>query len=247
MIPYLLALTLILACVGVLLLLKWAMSKWVHHSIATHHNHLLEKHFLEVENIYRQMRGWKHDYHNHIQLMQAYIEMGRFDEMAKHLSDLTDDMRQMDTVLKTGNIMIDAILNSKISLMMASGVMVNAKATVPSKHSLSDVDLCALIGNLLDNAMEAVEKVHTSQDRFVRIYIRPMKGQLYISVSNACVGKPKKGFLVSKKSGDHGLGLYRIHHLTSKYGGYVNQQMEEGVFATEVTLPFVPMEEPFVQ
>ena len=66
-----------------------------------------------------------------------------------------------------------------------------------------------------------------------------MKGQLYISVTNSALGRPKNGFLTTKIDADHGFGIRRIDQLVAKYGGYVNRQAEEGVFATEIALPFV--------
>lgn len=224
--------------IGLLLMAKWLMERWVEKYVASYQTELLNRHYEEVENIYKQMRGWKHDYHNHIQLMMAYIEMDRVPEMSDHLSQLLEDIVQVDTVIKTGNVMVDAILNSKISLMTASKIQVYAKATVPEKHSISNVDLCSIIGNLLDNALEGALKV-SSDERFVRIYIRPMKGQLYISVTNAALGRPQKGFITTKTGADHGFGIRRMDQLIAKYGGYVNRQAEEGVFATEIALPFV--------
>lgn len=233
----------IISLVGGLLLiflfLYWRMKKWLDTYVASYQTDLLNRHFEEVENIYKEMRGWKHDYHNHIQVMMAYIEMDRVDEMKGHLSELLEDIASIDHVLKTGNVMVDAILNSKISLMRASKIEVNAKATVPEKHSLLDIDLCAIIGNLLDNAMEGAQKVPESE-RFVRIYMRPMKGQLYISVTNSSLGLIPKTFLSSKRAANHGFGLKRVDQLVAKYGGFVNRQVEEGVFATEIALPFVP-------
>lgn len=226
--------------IALVFILKWAIKRWIESYVSTYQSELLNRHYEEVENIYKQMRGWKHDYHNHIQLMMAYIEMNRVDEMSAHLAQLLEDIVTVDHVIKTGNVMVDAILNSKVSLMMASNIEVNAKATVPEKHSISDVDLCAIIGNVLDNALEAAQKV-PENERFVRIYIRPMKGQLYISVSNASAVKPQKGFLTTKAEGGHGFGIRRIDQLVSKYGGYVNRQAEEGVFACEISLPFARM------
>jgi sensor histidine kinase regulating citrate/malate metabolism len=66
-----------------------------------------------------------------------------------------------------------------------------------------------------------------------------MKGHLYISVTNATLGRPQKNFLTTKLGSDHGFGLRRIDQLVAKYGGYVNRQTEEGIFATEIAIPFV--------
>jgi len=87
--------------------------------------------------------------------------------------------------------------------------------------------------------MEACQKLDNADERFIRVYIDVMKGQLYISVSNAAGGAVRKHgaqYLSTKESDSHGFGLMRIDRVAAKYGGYVNRQNEDGVFATEVML-----------
>ncbi|MBP3543013.1 MAG: GHKL domain-containing protein [Lachnospiraceae bacterium] len=212
--------------------------KMIDRRIAAWQNELVERHYDEVQNIYRTMRGWRHDYHNHIQTMKVHLSLGQTEELADYLGKLDTDLTTVDTVLKTGNVMVDAILNSKMSLIKSKEIAVNAKATVPKELSVSEVDLCVIIGNLLDNAMEACLRQEQGE-RFIRIYIGTLKGQLYISVSNSAgeVTKSNGHYLSSKQSASHGFGLIRIDRIVDKYEGYVNRQNEEGVFATEVMLP----------
>ena len=212
--------------------------KAIDRRIAAYQNDLITKHCDEVDNIYRQMRGWRHDYHNHIQAMLAMTDNP--EELRKYLWMLNDDLTTVDTVLKTGNVMVDAILNSKLSLIKSKNITVNAKATVPAELRISEIDLCAIIGNLLDNAMEACLRQDESEDRFIRVYIGILKKQLYICVTNSVGGEVKKvgkTYLSTKDSDAHGFGLMRIDRLADKYDGYVNRQNEEGAFATEVMLP----------
>jgi len=207
--------------------------------ISAYQNDLITKHCDEVQNIYKQMRGWRHDYHNHIQTMKAHLALGQTAELDEYLSKLDSDLSAVDTVLQTGNVMVDAILNSKLSLIATRNIAVNAKATVPSKLQISEIDLCVIIGNLLDNAMEACLKQPTGSERFIRVYIGVLKEQLYISVQNSVGGevvKSGKTFVSTKDSATHGFGLMRIDRIADKYEGYVNRQSEEGVFATEVML-----------
>lgn len=206
--------------------------------ISAYQNDLIAKHCDEVENIYRQMRIWRHDYHNHIQALLALTDCP--EQMRQYLWNLNHDLTEVDTVLKTGNIMVDAILNSKLSLIKSKNITVQAKAVVPSELKLSEIDLCAIIGNLLDNAMEACLRLENASDRFIRVYIGIVKQQLYICVTNASGEKMKKsgkGYLSTKAEPSHGFGLMRIDSLAEKHGGYVNRQSEDGAFATEVMLP----------
>lgn len=201
---------------------------------------LLSKHYDEVRSIYQKMRGWRHDYHNHIQTMKAHLALNQLDELKEYLDMLDNDLNTVDTVIKTGNVMIDAILNSKLSLMKDKGINVNARAKVPSKLNVTEVDLCTIIGNLLDNAMESCEKIEDEKSRFIRIYIGILKGQLYISVTNSTgssIRKAGNAAYMTTKGHGHGFGLKRIDAIVKKYGGYLNRQNEPGVFAVEIMLP----------
>lgn len=217
------------------------MPWYVNRKITRFQNDLVDKHYAEVETMYRKMRGWRHDYHNHIQVLKAHLGMKQYEEAADYLGRLEEDLTTVDTVLKTGNVMVDAILNSKLTMISERKITVDATAVVPGDISISGVDLSVLIGNLLDNAMEACMQIPEEEERFIRIYIDIIKKQLYISVTNSMNGKARKngaGFL-SDKPGNHGFGLVRIDSIVGKYHGYVNRQNENGVFATEVMLPLI--------
>lgn len=216
------------------------LAPWVDRRIAAFQSSLMETHITEVEHTYQQMRGWRHDYHNHMQTLMAHLHLQQYGKMESYLAGLAADLLQVDTIIKSGNVTIDAILNSKLSLAGGRKITVRAKAFVPEKLSISEIDLCIIIGNLLDNAMEACVKIPEPEDRFIRVYIDVLKNQLYISVSNAMAEQPKKSgtsFFSTKKPPGHGFGLMRIDKIAKKYAGFINRQYEEGVFATEVMLP----------
>lgn len=218
----------------------FAMPRYVNRMISRFQNKLVNRHYDEVETMYRRMRGWRHDYHNHIQTLMAYLSVAQYEEAARYLELLAEDLTKVDTVLRTGNVMVDAVLNSKLTMIQERDINVDATAMVPKEISISDIDLSVLIGNLMDNAMEACAKV-PKEDRFIRIYIDVLKGQLYISVTNSMNGtaKRKGNHILSDKQGNHGFGLLRIDDIVAKHGGYLNRRTEDGVFATEVMLPLV--------
>ena len=221
-------------------LFNFLFGKIIDKRITKYQNDLINKQYAEVENMYRTMRGWRHDYHNHIQTMKAYLQMNKIEELEQYLNNLDKDLTTVDTVIKTGNVMVDAILNSKISLAKSKDINVNAKAIVPKKLKILEIDLCVIIGNLLDNAIEACMKLDNPNDRFIRVYVDIFKEQLYISVQNSNGGKIKKigkTYYTTKESNSHGFGLIRVDNIVNKYNGYINRQNEEGVFATEVMLP----------
>lgn len=214
------------------------MFKRKNKKITEYQNALIEQHVAEVENMYRKMRAWRHDYHNHMQVLAAYLESGETERARAFLNEINDTLVKVDTVLKTGNTMVDAILNSKISLMNAKHIRVDATAHVPATLAVADVDLCVIIGNLLDNAMEACEAL-PEEGRFVRIYINIKGTHLYMSFTNAAGKKQTKigNIFASTKGGDHGFGLARVDALIEQYGGYLTRASEDGGYTTEVILP----------
>lgn len=216
-------------------------SKQIDKRIAVYQRELIETHYREVENMYRQIRGWRHDYRNHIQMMKVLAANGDMDALKAYLDELDTDLNTVDTVVKTGNPMADAILNSKISLARSRNIPTQVDAHIPVKLKMSELDLCCIIGNLFDNAMEASMAL-PEEKRMIRVYM-DMKGtQLYISFTNFTAAKKLskvgKGFKTSKGEG-HGFGLVRIDDIVSRYDGYLSRNSEDGAFTTEILIPQV--------
>lgn len=212
--------------------------KWIDRRIEAYQGELIKKYCDEVESMYKKMRGWRHDYHNHIQAMQASMALGRYQEVSDYLRELNDDLVNVDTVLKTGRVMVDAILNGKISIAAGNDIPVNAKAKLPPNLDMNDVDLCVVIGNLMDNAIEENRKLNPEK-RFLRIYIGMKNTQLYIAVTNAAGKKREKagGLFRSSKGGRHGFGLARVESTVKKYDGIFTADSEDGGFTAEVLIP----------
>ena len=207
--------------------------------IAAYQRELIEIHYAEVENMYRQMRGWRHDYRSHIQAMKAHAAEGDWEAVGTYLDTLETDLAAVDTVVKTGNPMADAILNSKISLARAKGIPVQADASVPVKLNISELDLCVILGNLFDNAIEASLAL-PEKARLIRVYIDIKGPQLYISFTNFTAGKKRRktgGLFRSTKGEGHGFGLVRMDAIVERLGGYLTRNSEDGAFTTEILLP----------
>lgn len=214
-------------------------SRRMERRIAAYQRELIETHYREVDNMYRQIRGWRHDYRNHIQTMKAYAAAGDWAAIQRYLDLLDQDLTTVDAALKTGNPMADAILNSKISLAKSRGIQVTADAHIPVRLSFSEIDLCCIIGNLFDNAIEASVQLPEAQ-RVIRVYMDMKNTQLYLSFTNLTAGKKMKkegGRFRSTKGEGHGLGLVRIDAIVERLGGYISRNSEDGAFTTEILLP----------
>ncbi len=217
------------------------LSNRMNRKIESYQKELIETHYREVDNMYRQMRGWRHDYRNHIQIMKAYAASEDWEAIRNYLDLLDADLTTIDTVIKTGNQMADAILNSKISLAKAKDIQVIADAHIPIRLKTSEIDLCCIIGNLFDNAIEATVKL-PKEKRVIRVYMDMKNTQLYISFTNFTAEKKlkKEGNLFRSQKGEgHGFGLIRIDSIVAKLDGYISRNSEEGAFTTEILLPQV--------
>lgn len=232
--------TLIIACAALptaaFFLIRKLFCHLVDKRIAEFQSDLINKQTEEIRNMYRQMQAWRHDYRNHIQNMKNRLGEDR-GELEQYLDELAEDLTLSDTSIKTGNVMADAVLNSKLSVAEQKGIRLNIKAHIPQGMTMTDVELCSVLGNLIDNAIEACEKLPCDQ-RFLRVYIDKFKEQFYLSVQNSSPSvRRDKGTYRTTKEGSHGFGLFRIDRIAKKYGGYVNRQYEEGIFATELLVP----------
>ena len=200
---------------------------------------VMSRQVAEVNEIYMTMRGWRHDYHNHLQKLKAHLAMGQIEEAEKYLNELEGDLDGIKVKYTTGNISLDAILNSKLSIAEKEKIHINCKAETGENLTIEDIDLCVIIGNLIDNAVESCRKMPEHAERFLRIYLCIRKQQLYISVTNSTGETIRKldAEYISNKRGDHGHGLKRIDLVVEKYNGYIRRANEPGVFSTEIMLP----------
>ncbi len=196
---------------------------------------IMQKYYAEVENMYLKMRGWRHDYRHHIQTMKVHAANGELEAIACYLDMLDDDLTNVETVIKTGNRMADAILNSKLSLAAERQIKVKVDAAIPIALATSELDLCIIIGNLMDNAIEGCMEL-PPEERLIRIYMEMKGTYLYLVLTNTAGGKKKHSFRTSKGEG-HGFGIARIDSIVKKCGGYVTRASEDGAFSTEILLP----------
>ncbi len=202
-------------------------------------NKLMKQQMDEIENIYMTMRGWRHDYHNHLQSLKGYLSLNKVEQMKDYLNELETDLDSIDTLYHSGNLQLDSILNAKLAIAEKGQIRIHCDASIPPQLHVSDLDLCVILGNLLDNAIESCRKIKDPDERFIRVYIGILKKHLYISITNATseTVKQRTDHYFTTKRGDHGHGLKRVDQVVKKYDGYLNRQNEPGVFATEIVLP----------
>lgn len=213
--------------------------KLIEKRIASYQNEMTQRYYDEVQGMYEKMRGWRHDYRHHIQTMKVHMANGDYAQVSDYLDMLDNDLTNVETVVKTGDPMADAVLNSKLSVALQKKINIKAEAKIPVKLTTPELDFCIILGNLLDNAIEATLPL-PEEERLIRLYLEMKGTYLYIHIANSAFGakKSKVGSrFKSTKSADHGFGLVRTDDVVRKNGGYIVRASEDGAFTTEVLLP----------
>lgn len=198
------------------------------------------RHLDEVRSIHSEMRGYKHDFHHHLQTLKGQLEAGEVDRAIAYIEQLDRNLQGVDTLLKTGNVTVDAILSAKIAQARAEGIAVTVQANLPRELTLSDLELSIILGNLLDNAIEACRKAEG--EKFLRLTLRIKGNMLYFYLLNSAGKKQTKigSLFKTGKSGAHGFGLHRAEAILRQHGGWVKYNSEDGAFTSEFLVPAVP-------
>ncbi len=199
---------------------------------------MMAQYSQEVQELYANMRGWRHDYHDHLQALKAYLDNQDTQAARAYLDELEDKLDEVDPLVHSGNAMLDAIVNAKLTLAERLHIPVNEKVIVGSTPLIKDVDLVVILGNLLDNAIEAISEQPAGEPRQLRLYIGIVKQQFYLSVTNTRPAEQEIDYqYASTKSDKRGLGIRRVNKLVAKYNGMINRQYEASVFVTEIAIP----------
>ena len=143
------------------------------------------KYNKEIRTIYNEMIQWKHDWQNHINVAMYMLKEKRYEEADKYLGEISNSInydRKYKSFITTNNNVLNAIINSKIIVAVDKNIDINTSVNITEPIHIDDIDLCGLLGNLLDNAIEACER--TKSNRFINIKIITVKKNLIILIKS---------------------------------------------------------------
>ena len=182
------------------------------------------------------MRMMRHDIKNLVRTMSIMLDEGDYDKLKEYFDGFSEDALSPASVIDSGNSMLDAVLNMEFAKARACGITADIRTVVPANLPFADIDLCRLLSNLMDNAIEAIER--GGEDKTLKCLLHADDEYLYICVKNAFSEEEGKALLETSK-GDresHGLGQKIVARIAEKYGGYVNWSTENGIFIAEAVL-----------
>ncbi len=201
---------------------------------------LLERDYTNLNRAYQVNARLFHDLHNHIGVLRQFLTHEKYGEAVRYLDELQAPVQNLTATVWTGDETADYLINSKAAAAEADGIRFHVQVEFPRRTNIRSVDLCAILGNLLDNAIEAARQVPDPSGRTVALTIRRIHQMLVIKVENSFSSVPiqKNGELKTTKTGGglHGWGLKSAQTAAEKYDGMVQAGVFGEVFRAVATL-----------
>lgn len=201
---------------------------------------------LDYENqrmirLYRERGTLYHDFKNHLFLLDTYVQNGEMDEFREYMDSIKKPFLEKPVAYRTGHNIMDLILNYKISEADSQNISVRCRIRgyMTYQLSMTDEEVCSLLGNLWDNAIEACQKLEEGE-RWINFEMRITENKFLMEITNPC-GKilwDEDGRLQTTKTdkGPHGIGVRTIKDITERHGGYFNYVLEDHAFRVEVMI-----------
>lgn len=184
----------------------------------------------------KEIRRFRHDYKNHMIVVKAYLESGRMSDAREYISSIDGSINGVMNRIRTGNFVSDALLNSKATVAAKTQTSISFSGYIPPTGIRSD-DLCTVLSNLIDNAIEACEKV--SGDRSIAVEAKCTDSYLILSITNPTVTKNPNKLRTSKKDTvNHGLGIKNVERAIKRYNGVLSLNNYDNIFTADVRLTF---------
>ena len=197
----------------------------------------------EREEAVKEFRLLKHDMKNHLIYMEELIRQKKDEEVCKYIDELLNSRGlSHQGIVNSGNILVDGLINYKIPYMKSLNIDFQAEIAIPFDLKWPEDNLCIIIGNLLDNAIEGTQKLK-EEERQIYLEMMLKVDNLFILIKNPCMEQSlmKKGdhFLTTKNEEGHGMGLLSVKRAVEECQGSIYTNVENGIFQASVMLPRV--------
>ena len=203
-------------------------------------NSLLEKqveaqinHYEKLEELNSDIRQLRHDYINHLTSVSTLIEHKNYPDALQYIERLTEATHCNETIYRTGNHLADAILTGKsIECKEFADIEFNGFIT----DKIDNTDMCAILANALDNAIEACRKCSSRSK--INIVAQNKQGYWVMTMRNPTVSEDSKGLMKTSKEDtqNHGFGLLSIEQAVKRYDGNIKVGVKNGVFEISVVV-----------
>lgn len=240
LVSILIVLSMVISFVTFFLLISKNMKSIHYQSI----NKQVEKNIEEQLNYYNRLsqynddlRKFRHDYKNLQIGLLAQLKEGNVDEAIKFLNDCNSMVSTSDVMFHTGSAVIDSLLFDKQSQLKDNNITLNFNGMFP-QNPMNPADLCAVFGNIVDNAVEACLNLPKAQAKNIEIFLTPQQDYLFISFINPVAEKAEinNNSVATTKDNkhEHGIGLYSVKKILKKYDGHLSINCTNTTFTTRI-------------
>ena len=203
-------------------------------------NKMLEmqsSHLDEITETYNNLRNMRHELRNHFMCMDALIQNNQYKQLHEYFNTLFHSNLLISDMIESGNNVVNAILNQKKSYAFSKGIHMHAQAFLPEQIGVKDYDMCAVVSNLLDNAIEACEEIDNPS---VWVDLSILKNYVSITVRNPVTEdvikeNPQLDTTKDNKQ-NHGLGIKIIRSIIDQYDGMLSFEMRDGLFVASAMM-----------
>jgi len=196
-------------------------------------------HYNQLENGLIETRKIKHDMQNHMTSLNYLIRTSAYEEALEYLSEINNKLSKIASGIDTGNVIFDAIYIDKSKIANAKGIEFVNVNCMNQDLDITYVDMCTILSNTMDNAIEACDKITDVKEKKVRIESFVKKGHwIYKIVNPADPFELKGGTIVTSKTDKraHGFGLINIKETVDKYDGTMDVKYRDGEFILEIVI-----------
>lgn len=199
---------------------------------------LQKKAYEDLNNHLEEIKRLRHDLKHHLSVIEAYVQENDTEALKAYLNQFKSSCLFDVPLILCENPAVNALLQHYVSLAKAKNIMVSVNLQVPQKISISDVDLCIIFGNCLENALEACQMM-TGGEKYICIKSK-MQGHAFTLIIensyNGIVKKKNNVILSSKRIDKEGIGFSSINAVCEKYGGSVFINYDTKKFSTSMVL-----------
>ncbi|MGE4354818.1 MAG: sensor histidine kinase [Oscillospiraceae bacterium] len=206
-------------------------------TISQHYDQML--YYMEnLETVIDRLRSERHDFNNHLAVIYGLMQTGEQVKLAGYVSHLVKNTGEYHTIVQIPYPAARAMLNYKLSAAQDEGIEICLSVQIPEHLNLDEFDLAVILGNLLDNAVEACRKLKDGKS-YISLSISYKPDYLVIKTENP-VNETAVPLTVGKTTKpdekNHGFGLRNIEYLARKHHGFLKTSLNNGVFCTDVAL-----------
>jgi hypothetical protein len=194
-------------------------------------------HLKSLQDSQQKTIIYRHDMHHHLNLINSYLTDNNKEAAQRYIAEVENCIEDVVVEKYCNNYTVNLIISSYIDKAKNEGITVETQINLPEKTSISDMDLCVVFANALENAINACKNIPNPKDRTLKILCKTKNNWPFIQITNSYEGKVVfvNDMPVSTEE-NHGLGTKSIVAVAQKYGGVYSFTAQDGLFQTSIIL-----------